>query len=458
MPQDVDLPGMQTKILDWLQTKMPQASNFTISDLQKPGMGFSSETYLLDINWEEAGEAKSMETVLRAAPRERGVFPEYDLGLQFRIMQILGGTKVPVARMLWLEEDPSVIGVQFFLMEKLDGDVPQDYPSYHGSGMYFEATPELRAKIWWGSLKAMAEIHKLDWKKMGFTFLPEPKSAIDAVDRQLTYWDSYLNNWIKDDPQESHPIIESALEWLKENRYEPERLTLCWGDARIGNTLYSRPNRDVLAIMDWEMAFIGDPEADLAWFITVDKEWTEGFGLSKLEGTPEDEEIIQHYETLTGWKVKNYFYNEVMATFRHGLTMIAVLKRFQEQGIPIEEDMILNNFPTRHLADLIGLPPPGEKKQVIADINEVTVSVQFHLTGPGGSDWYLVCDKGKGARYDGITYRPDCTIKVSAEDWRAIQAGELNQLEAWSTGRLVTEGDLALLSLLQDMMAEFTEA
>ncbi|MBW1900517.1 MAG: SCP2 sterol-binding domain-containing protein [Deltaproteobacteria bacterium] len=69
----------------------------------------------------------------------------------------------------------------------------------------------------------------------------------------------------------------------------------------------------------------------------------------------------------------------------------------------------------------------------------------------------MICDKGKGTRYDGITDRPDCTIKVSAEDWKAIQAGELNQLEAWSTGRLVTEGDLALLSLLQDVMAEFTE-
>ena len=160
---------------------------------------------------------------------------------------------------------------------------------------------------------------------------------------------------------------------------------------------------------------------------------------------------------LTGRKVNNLFYNEVFATFRYGMTVIAVLKKFIKQGIPMEEDLILNNFPTQHLSDLLGLPSPGEKKQDLTDINEITVSVQFHFTGPGGSDWYLISDKGKGTRYDGTIENPNCTITVSVEDWKAIQSGELNRLDAWSTGRLVTDGDLGLLALLEDMMAEFTQ-
>ncbi|MCP4605319.1 MAG: SCP2 sterol-binding domain-containing protein [Proteobacteria bacterium] len=126
--------------------------------------------------------------------------------------------------------------------------------------------------------------------------------------------------------------------------------------------------------------------------------------------------------------------------------------------MPIEDDLLFNNFSTQHLADLLKLPPPGEKQEVITNINDVTVSVQFHFTGPGGSDWYLVSDKGTGTRYEGIVDTPNCTIKASIEDWKAIQAGELNQLEAWTTGRLVTEGDLGLLSLLKDVMAEFTQS
>jgi len=453
-----DLAELKSKLTDWLTGKIPRAENISISDLQTPGMGLSSETYLFDINWEEDGEWMSRGVVMRAAPRGAGVFPEYELGHQFRIMQILAQTDIPVARMLWLEEDPSVIGVPFFLMDRLSGEVPQDYPSYHGSGMYFEATPEERSKMWWGTLKCLTDIHKLDWKKMGFSFLGEPKSNADAVDRQLAYWDNYLNHWIKDDPSESHPTMEAALAWLKDNRYEPQRLALCWGDARIGNTLYSKTNKDVLAIMDWEMAFIGDPIADLAWFFTLDKQHSKGYGLPRLAGTPEDEEIVKRYEELTGWKVENLLYNEVLATFRYGGTVISVLKKFIRQGIPIEEDMILNNFATQHLADLLGLPAPGEKKQEYNDVNDITAVVQFHFTGPGGSDWYLLCDRGKGSRHEGVAENPNCVIRVSTEDWKAIQAGELNRLDAWSTGKLVTDGDLGLMALLEDMMNEFTDA
>ena len=453
-----DLSEIQAKLTAWVQKKMPKADKISISDLNKPGMGLSSETYLFDTEWEESGEKKSMGVVLRAAPWGQGSFPEYDLGLQFRTMKVLYPTKVPVAKMLWLEEDPAIIGVPFFLMEKLEGDVPQDYPSYHGSGMYFEGTPEQRAKMWWGCLEAITEIHKLDWRNMGIDFLKIPGGGTDPIDQQLIYWDSYLNDWVKDDPHESHPTMEAALEWLKENRYVPERICLCWGDARIGNTLYSMPDRDVLAIMDWEMVFIGDPEFDLAWFFTLDKQHSKGYGLPRLPGTPEDEEIVRRYEELTGWKVKNLFYNEVMATFRYGLTVISALKRFRSQGMPIEDDLLFNNFSTQHLADLLQLPPPGEKKDVITDINEVTVSVQFRFTGPGGSDWYLISDKGKGTRHEGIIENPNCTIKASLEDWKAIRAGELNQIDAWTTGRLVTEGDLGLLSLLEDVIAEFTQS
>ena len=456
--REVDLSDMQTKLTAWIQTKMPEAKNLSVSGLHKPGMGLSSETHLFDMEWEEAGQSKSTGVVLRSAPRSRGVFPEYDLGLQFRIMKTLkDNTDVPVAEMLWSEEDPSVLGVPFFLMIKLEGDVPQDYPSYHGTGMYFEATPEIRRKMWWGSLDAMVKLHKVDWRHLGLDFVGAPGAGTDPVDRQLAYWERHLN-WVKDHPQEAHPTMEATLAWLKENRYEPERVTLCWGDARIGNTLYSRPDRNVLAIMDWEMAFIGDPEADLAWFFTLDKQFSKGYGLPSLEGTPTDEEVVRRYEELTGWKAKNLFYNKVLATFRFGMTVIASMKNMRDKGIPIQDELILNNFPTQHLAGLLSLPSPGPDQyaEEKADISQLTVSVQFHFTGPNGYDWYLVSDKGSVSRHLGCAENPDCTIKVSIEDWRAVQRGELNQLEAWSTGRLATDGDIGLLTLLKDAIAAYS--
>ncbi|MCP4756675.1 MAG: SCP2 sterol-binding domain-containing protein, partial [Proteobacteria bacterium] len=88
------------------------------------------------------------------------------------------------------------------------------------------------------------------------------------------------------------------------------------------------------------------------------------------------------------------------------------------------------------------------------DLSKDVVSVQIHFTGPGGYDWYLVSDKGKATRYEGTTESPNCTITVSLEDWQAIQSGELNRLDAWSTGKLVTDGDLGLMTQLEDVIAE----
>jgi len=447
------------KLEAWIAKQMPQARNVSITEPEKPGMGLSSETWLFDVIYSENGQNRKLGAVMRSAPRTGGVFPQYELGNQFRIMQILGEkTSIPVARMLWLEEDSSVIGVPFFLMERLDGDVPQDYPSYHGSGMYYESTPELRKKMWWGTLDQLVKIHQLDWQGLGITFLGEPKNPADALDRQLTYWEQYFE-WLKDDLDNEHATMSQTLKWLRENQYEPKQMSLCWGDARIGNTLYSRPERDVLAVMDWEMAFIGDPTADLAWYFTLDKQHSEGYGLARLPGTPLPDEIVERYQSLTGWQVENLFYNEVLSALRYGGTVIAVMKKLIKQGIPMDADLIRNNFATQHLSDILGLPSPGPKlyEKQTSDVSEVTAVVQFHFTGEGGSDWYLRCDCGQGSRHEGIDGNPDCVIKVSMEDWNAIQSGELNRLEAWSTGRLVTDGDIGLLALLEDMMKEFTE-
>jgi aminoglycoside phosphotransferase (APT) family kinase protein/putative sterol carrier protein len=359
--------------------------------------------------------------------------------------------------MLWLEEDASVIGQPFFLMERLEGEVPQDFPGYHISGMFYEATPALRARMWWGSLEAVVKIHKLDWKRLGLGFLGEPKGGTDPIGRQLAYWARFLE-WMKDDPQESHPILESALNWLKANQYEPARVTLCWGDARMGNTLYSRPDREVLAIMDWENAFIGDPESDLAWFFLLDRQNSEGFGVPRLEGTPSYEESVQRYEEWTGWKVRHLFYNEVLAALRYGIAITSSMKVLIKKGLAITEDQIRDNLATRRLSLLLDLPSPGEKKTEGARIEDITATIQFHLTGPGGSDWYLISDKGKGMRHEGIADNPTCIVTATADDWRAIQEGKLDRMEAWTSARLKVDGNINVMVQLQDMISEFTKS
>src|SRR5262249_59034640 len=75
------------------------------------------------------------------------VFPEYDLVAQCRVMQRLAAPPIPVPRVRWLEEDATVLGSPFYLMDAIEGDVPAEVPSYHSFGFVSEAAPQRRARI-----------------------------------------------------------------------------------------------------------------------------------------------------------------------------------------------------------------------------------------------------------------------------------------------------------------------
>jgi len=452
--RDVDLADMESRLIAWLHQKMPRAENLSLLGMERSGAGLSNETFLFDLSWREAGKQRSEGMVLRCPPREYPVFPEYSLGMQFHVMERLQGTDVPVPRVFWMEEDEKVLGTPFYVMGRIDGVIPPEYPPYHSFGVYYDATLQQRAKMWWGSLEAMAKVHLLDWKGLGLSFLGIPKGGTGPLDQQLEYWERFLN-WRKEEPQ---PILEAALNWLKEKRYAPRHVTLCWGDARMPNTIYS-PDGDVLGVLDWEMAYLGDPESDLGFFLFLDWQHSEGYGIPRLDGSPGKEETVQRYQDLTGWRVENLLYNEVLAAFRAALVILSVFKNFRKLGVALPaEDIELNNPCTQRLAGLLNLPAPGAPTRETTRIEDVTVSVQFHITGPGGSDWYLVSDRGKGTRYGGTVDNPDATLTVSAEDWDAVQRGELDRLHAWTSGKLKIEGDMTLLLQLEDMISKFSGA
>jgi len=433
---------------------MPQAKDISISPIDRSGSGMSNETFLFDLSWQEAGHTKSESMVLRCAPQAYPVFPEYDLGKQYRIMERLRGTDVPIPRVYWLEENEAVLGAPFYIMGKIDGVIPPDYPPYHSFGVYYNATPDQRAKMWWGCLENIAKIHKLDWEKLGFNFLGVPEGGTGPLDQQLVYWERYLN-WVKEDPEEPQPILEAALKWLKENRYVPERVALCWGDCRMPNTVYSLGDFNVLAILDWEMAYLGDPESELGWFFLLDWRHSEGEGIPSLEGTPGREETLQRYEELTKRKIKHMLYQDVLAAFRYGIIELKIYKNLRKLGVALPtQDIETNNLCTHRLASLLDLPAPGPRRRQLTRIEEVTVTVQYHLTGPGGGDWYVLCDKGKASRHEGNVESPNVTLTVSAEDWAAIQRGELERIHAWSGGKLKIDGDMTLLMQLEDIVSQ----
>jgi len=354
--QGRDLDTIHATLTDWLAGKLDGASDVRLSPLTKPGLGFSNETLLGDLSWRERDVERSERLVFRLEPRDVLVFPEYDLPRQVRVMRCLAQTDVPVPVVRWLEEDESVLGCPFYVMRRIEGEIPADIPFYHTAGVFADATPQQRASMWWNGIETLARIHTADWKALGLSFLGVPAGGSGPLDAQLAYYDRFLRWTWEAEPQ---PILEASLDWLRAHRYTPGRVTLCWGDARLPNVIY----RDgaVVGVLDWEMAFLGDPEADLAWWLFLDWHHSEGNGTPRLEGFPSTEETVRRYEELTGWKAEHLLYQEVFAAMRFGVIMVSIGRIMRARGIDLGGGGTrgLDSPITRRLAELLDLPPPG---------------------------------------------------------------------------------------------------
>jgi aminoglycoside phosphotransferase (APT) family kinase protein len=440
-----DLDAVHAGLAAWLRARRP-GDEVRLSALTTPKAGISNETFLV----EATASAGVERLVVRVAPTDFLVFPEYDLARQVGIMRALAGSGVPVPRVVALEEDARHLGSAFYVMDRIEGDVPSEVPPYHAFGFCLDLATEERAALWWRGVETLARIHALDWRRLGLAFLGEPRDGTDALDRQLAYWERYLD-WVGGPPQ---PVLRAALAWLQSHRYVPRRLALCWGDARLPNMIF----RDgaVVGVLDWEMAFVGDPEADVGWWIFMDWATSEGYGFPRLEGFPGPAETIARYEERAGVRVEHARWQEVFAALRFGVIMARIAGRLKEIGAPTPtDDFETNNVATQRLATLLDLPSPGGTRAAVR-VGDVTARVQFHLSGPGGGSWYLACRGGEATRHDGTAADADVTVHAAAADWHAIQRGDLDRVQAFLGGKLRVEGDLSLLMQLEDTISRST--
>jgi aminoglycoside phosphotransferase (APT) family kinase protein len=358
-PWERDLEDTREKLTGWLGTKLPNATEIEVSNLAAPSSsGFSNETLLFDLSWKEGGQIHEEALVVRIQPTGFQIFPAYDLGLQFKTMKLLAATDVPVPKMVWLEEENrDLFDASFYVMGQVHGRVPADNPPYHQAGWLTEATPEERAEIWLGSFEAMAKIHRLDHRAVGFGFLDAPERGATALDQRIAEFEDYLAWAARGKPQ---PTTEAALGWLKENRPKDEPTGLVWGDARMGNIIFD--GTTPAAVIDWEMVCTGSPEMDVAWAIFLDRHHSEGINTPRLPGFPSYDETLAHYEKHSGHTVKHLHYYEVFAGFRFAVIMIRIAQQVVEYGLMDAEAgaaFEFNNTVTRLLAKLLDLPSPG---------------------------------------------------------------------------------------------------
>lgn len=319
-------------LADWLSARHPDTRNIAVDNLRNPSQGYSNETWLCDVAWNRSGRRESRALVLRIQTTVVGTFPDYDLGKQYRCMATLQDSDVPVPRLFGFEQDPAVLGAPFFLMERVDGRVPNENPLYHLEGWLHDLPEDEQADHWMQGIDAIAALARIDAWERGFEFLLAPEWRGDPLGQQLEYfrhhmcWAESLNR--------PYPHLQRAWAWLRDNRPAPVPGGLCWGDAKLGNCVF-RDGR-LVAMLDWESAHIGSPVMDLAWWITIDRCLSDGYGVPRLAGLPGREASVARWEAASRLPATDLAYYEVFSAFKLASIMARIGTVFQQSGLAPE--------------------------------------------------------------------------------------------------------------------------
>jgi aminoglycoside phosphotransferase (APT) family kinase protein len=292
----------------WLDSRL-SVSGVTVSDLSVPKAGFSNETIFGRAQWSDShGTAHDRGFVLRIEPSTHQLFVEPDAIRQARVMEHLAG-HVP-APTIWLTEpDATVLGAPFFLMDRVDGRIPSDVPSWHRKGWATELSAAQRAELYNNALDTLAALHQVDWRKeMGFL---EPAGEGTALDKYLAHVERWYR-WCEPVRRFGTDVIDAALSYLSDNRPDTGAAALVWGDARPGNIIFAN-DLSVAAMLDWEGATVGPPEIDVGWWIMFEEFLSEAQGAVRLEGIASQEGIIARYQERSGHSLESITYYQILA-------------------------------------------------------------------------------------------------------------------------------------------------
>jgi aminoglycoside phosphotransferase (APT) family kinase protein len=279
------------------------------------GEGHSNVTYLI-----RRGET---EVVLRRPPRPPLPPSAHDVLREARLLRALADTPARVPLVLAVGEDEQTIGSPFYVMERIAGEViVTDVPAAID-------TPQERRRISDELIDALVEIHAVDWRAVGLEGFGKPTGYLERQLRRFTgLWELNKTREI--------PAVERVGGWLAQNMPDSGPATIVHGDFRLGNTIFApgAPAR-LAGVLDWEMATIGDPLADLGYLCMMWTERDDPTGglrealatVTRREGFPTREELIARYEERTGRSMRDLRWYTALAVWKSVVFMEGNYKR-----------------------------------------------------------------------------------------------------------------------------------
>ena len=298
---DIDMAALQA----YIDGIAPDAGR--IIAMEPLGGGTSNPTYMLD--------TEHLELVLRHPPIAHGIKAAHDVSREYRAMSGLQGTDVPVPRTYGYTDDTSILGAPFYVMGRVRGMILADTPPFQGIPDGYAETPEERRAISLALIDSLAKLHAVDYEAVGLGSFGRPAGY---VERQVKLWTGQWEQWKTRD----HPPMDEVLRRLANALPETGEFTIVHGDYRLGNTILDAddPGR-MLAILDWEMATLGDPIADVGYIRAywgeagddeVRKRSMDLAWVSAAEGFLSRREMLDEYARRTGRDVSMADYFEIL--------------------------------------------------------------------------------------------------------------------------------------------------
>jgi aminoglycoside phosphotransferase (APT) family kinase protein len=273
--------------------------------------------------------------VLRRAPSHASSATAHDVLREFRILDAIKDEAVSIARPVLACDDPAVFGAPFYIMARIDG-----VPVRNGIPDAWTAKPEEQARALEQLVDALVAIHAVDWRGCG---LGELAHQGPYLERQVGRWLSQLDSY----GGRPLPTAARLASWLEAHRPDDQAPTLAHGDYKLDNVLFAEaaPPR-LLAVVDWEMASIGDPLIDLAWAMIFHPgpEGTMPLGVAGTPGfdrarVPSRASLIARYGDRSGRDVSGIDWYDVFARWKLAIVLEGSYAKFLrgESKKPIHE-------------------------------------------------------------------------------------------------------------------------
>lgn len=268
--------------------------------------GQSNPTFLLTVG--------SSRYVMRKKPPGKLLRGAHMIEREFEVMNALQGSEVPVPEMLHLCMDESIIGTPFYVMSYIEGRVIAD-PNLPGLSRLE------REALFADAMRVAGALHRLDPESVG----------LGCFGKKGNYYQRQVHIWSKQyeaSKTESIEAMDALMDWLPQHTPQAGRTALVHGDFRFGNFVLHPTEPRIVAVLDWELSTLGEPQADLAYFAMGYHYMP--YGGSLLEeghGIPAEATLQEMYETRSGETVTDWRFKMAFQLFRLAAIVQGVVRR-----------------------------------------------------------------------------------------------------------------------------------